>query len=221
MDLADRISGPGQMEKIMSFVSKLTVALAATSLIAVAASTAHATVIIPKPVINIPKPAIHLPAINAKPIVNVAHPTPIVAPKPVANAFTNPYRIVKGYYDKNGQIHVSNNIGPIKPGTVPNHPAPSTPAPAASHPAPAKPAAAPPPAKPKITFTPVEYPAFTVNGAIKGYYVNGKLVMGLTGPSGSSCGIGTGFQIPGSSGISANYSSGAISIPVVKCMLRS
>jgi hypothetical protein len=251
------------MEKTMSQLSKISVALAATSVIVLSASAAHATVNIPRPVINIPRPVVNVP----RPVISVAVPKPAVnyvstpisslakpsmfagKPATVQNTVSN-WRSPTGAGTQNTSmiyqngklvaatsaiakfpattapkpgVPVTNNNGPIKPGTVQiaNHPAPSMPAPAANQPAPAKPAAAPPPAKPKITFTPVEYPAFTVNGAIKGYYVNGKLVMGLTGPSGSSCGIGTGFQIPGSSGVSANYSSGAISIPVVKCMLRS
>ena len=243
----------------MSRFSKLSAALAATSIIVLSASAAHATVNIPKPIINIPKPVISIP----KPVIPVAVPRPPVSfvstisslskpgifagkPATVQNTISNwrggtqstsmiyqngklvgatssIARYPATTAPKPGTVPVaSNNNGPIKPGTVQiaNQPAPSKPAPVASQPAPAKPAAASP-AKPKITFTPVEYPAFTVNGAIKGYYVNGKLVMGLTGPSGSSCGVGTGYQIPGSSGVSPNYSSGAISVPVVKCMLRS
>jgi hypothetical protein len=274
MDLADRIAGPNHMEEIMSHISKLSAALATTSIIVLSASAAYATINVPKPVINIPKPIISIPkpAINIpKPVINVAVPKPAVnfvsapitslsrpsmfagRPATVQNTVSN-WRGPSGagmqmtsMIYQNGKLVAAtssissqpattapkpgtmpvanNNNGPIKPGTVQiaNHPAPATPAPAASQPAPAKPAApaAATPAKPKITFTPAQYPAFTVNGAIKGYYVNGKLVMGLTGPSGTACGVGTAFQIPGSSGVSATYSTGAISIPVVRCMNRS
>ena len=52
----------------MSRFSKLSAALAATSVIVLSASAAHATVNIPKPIINIPKP-----------VINVAVPRPPVS----------------------------------------------------------------------------------------------------------------------------------------------
>jgi len=232
------------MEAIMSRFSKLSAALAATSIIVLSASAAHATVNIPKPTINIPKPVINVavprPQVSfvSTPISSLAKPGMFAGkPATVQNTASNWQGPAGAGTQSTSMIYqngklvgaisaiakypattaprpgtvpvANNNNGPIKPGTVAiaNHPA--------------KPAATPAPAKPKITFTPVEYPAFTVNGAIKGYYVNGKLVMGLTGPSGTACGVGTAFQIPGSSGVSATYSTGAISIPVVRCMNRS
>jgi hypothetical protein len=117
------------------------------------------------------------------------------------------------------------NNHPITPGTVQigNHPATSTPAPAASQPAPAKPAAAPAPAKPKITFTPVEYPAFTDQyGTVKGYYVKGKLVMGLAGPTGGSCSPTIGYQTLGGDGsVSSSPKAGMVSVKAVQCYIKS
>jgi hypothetical protein len=240
------------MEEIMSHVSKLSAALAAASVLVLSASAAHANVNIPKPIINVPRPVVSVavpkPAVTSTPISSSVRPG-MFAGKPAtlqnnvsqwtgpAGAGTQSTTLIY----RNGKV-----VGAIssisrypattapKPGNptatpannhpsttlVASHPAPSTPAPATSHPAPAKPAAAPAPKK--ITFTPVEYPAFTDQyGTVKGYYVNGKLVMGLTGPSGTACSTGLAYQIPGSSAVSNNYSSGAITVHVVNCTIKS
>lgn len=63
----------------MSYVSKFSAVLAATSVLVLSAAAAHATVIVPKPVINIPKPVV-----NIKPVVNVTRPTPVIISTPIA-----------------------------------------------------------------------------------------------------------------------------------------
>jgi len=176
----------------MSFASKLTVALAATSLIAVAASTAHATVIIPKPVINIPKPviniakpALHLPTVNVKPIVNVARPMP-VTPKPV---------VVNGH--------------------------PVTPVPAVHQRHRHHHSPPPPPAKPPVVLAKFEmFAAFTDQyRVVKGYYdKSGQIHSNLKSPSGRSiCTATMGFSVPGSGTVSRSPGAGAIAVPAVMC----
>jgi hypothetical protein len=234
------------MEEIMSHASKLSATLAAASVIVLSASAAHATVNIPKPTINIvvPKPSI---PITSTPISSSVRQGSF-AGKPAtlqntvsqwtgpAGAGTQSTTLIY----RNGKVvgaisSISKYPGttapkpgnptatPVnnQPSTTPVASHPATPAPTqpASHPAAPAPA---PAAKPKITFTPVEYPAFTDQyGTVKGYYVNGKLVTGLMGPSGMLCTAGRAYQIPGSSSVSQNYSSGAISVPVVNCTIKS
>jgi hypothetical protein len=108
---------------------------------------------------------------------------------------------------------------PIVPGTVPVA-KPSAPAPVAAKPPAPAPAAAP--AKPKVTFTPVKYVAFKDQyGAVKGYYKDGKLVMGLTGPSGGNCGLSTAYQVLGSGTLSSTFTPGAILVTTVQCYTKS
>jgi hypothetical protein len=115
------------------------------------------------------------------------------------------------------------SMKPIVPGTVPiaKPPASSTPAPVAAKPAAPAPAAAP--AKPKVTFTPVKYPAFKdQNGTVKGYYVNGKPVMGMTGPSGGNCSVTTAYQVlGGGGGLSATHTPGSTLVTAVQCYTKS
>jgi len=182
----------------MSFVSKLTVALAATSLITLAASAAHATVIIPKPVINIPKPVVHLPTVNVKPIV--ARPTPIVTPKHVPIS------------------HPENKA--VKPITVPvannSHPATKTPVLYSHHKA-----APPPPPAPakKVVLVNMElFPAFTdQNRVVKGYYDRKGGFHDMKSPSGrSTCTPTMGFQAPGGP-VTRTGGPGAVAVPAVMC----
>lgn len=204
---------------------------------------------IPKPVINVPKPTFTVikPTFTSTPISSSVRQGSFGGKPAIlqntASQWTGPagmgsqsttliYRNGKvvGAISSIAKYPATTAPKPGNPATTPvnhqpnttaaNHPAPSAPAPAASQPAPAKPAAAPA-AGPKITFTPVKYVAFTENGSVKGYYVNGKLVMGLTGPTGGNCSIGTAYQVLGSGTVSSNYTSGAISIPVVNCMIKS
>jgi hypothetical protein len=71
MDLADRMAGPYQMEKTMSHLAKLSAALAATSVIVLSATAAHATVNVPKPTININVPR---PTVSVSPISSSVRP---------------------------------------------------------------------------------------------------------------------------------------------------
>jgi hypothetical protein len=257
------------MEETMSHLSKLSAALAATSIVVLSASAAHATVNIPKPVINIPKPVInvprpavnvmvHKPAVTSTPISSSVKPS-IFAGKPAtvqntvsswqgpAGAGTQSTSLIyqngkvvgamsaiaknpATTVPKPGTVPVASNNNPVKPGTVASHPpaapaavqqpaskpaAAAAPAPAAKPPAPA--------AKPKVTFTPVEYPAFTDQyGVVKGYYVNGKIVSCLAGPTGGSCSPTIGYQTPGGGGgISSTPRAGMVTVKAVMCYIKS
>lgn len=243
----------------MSEFSRLSAALAAASVLVLSASAAHATVFVPKPVINIPKPAINVPrpAITTTPISLAVRPGMFAGkPATVQNTVSNWHGPAGAGTQSTSMIYqngklvgaisaiskypattapkptptpapsTSNNNIPIKPGVVvvANHPSTPTPTPAASHPAAAKPAAAPTstPAKPKITFTPVEYLAFTDQyGVTKGYYVNGKLVYGFAGPTGGTCTPTMGFSAPGGGAISRTGGPGQIAVPAVMCYIKS
>jgi len=267
MDLADRMAGPSQMEEIMSQFSRLSAALATTSVIVLSASAADATINIPKPIINVPRPTISvavpkptIPVVST-PISSSVRPSMFAGkPATVQNTVSNwqgpagagtqstsmiyqngklvgaisaisKYPATTAPKPGNPTATPANNH-PITPGTVQigNHPATPAPTQTASHPAaPAPtqtashPAAPAPAAKPKITFTPVEYPAFTDQyGTVKGYYVNGKLVTGLTGPTGGTCSPTIGYQTLGGGGsVSSTPKAGMVSVKAVQCYIKS
>lgn len=133
------------------------------------------------------------------------------------------------------------NQGPPKPGTVPinttgsapaatpaSNPAPAS-APAAqpaAHPAANPPAphanAAPPPTKKPDVWKPVLYPGFTdQNKKPIGYYVDGKLVMGMKSPSGTQCVSTIGFQRLGGGPVSTSGGAGMIQITAVQCYVKA
>lgn len=225
----------------MSYVSKLSAALAATSVLVLSASAAHATINIPKPVINVPRPTIAVavpkPSITSTPISSSVRQG-MFAGKPATlqnnvSQWTGPAGMGSQSTTliyQNGKVvgaisSISKYPGTTapKPGNptatpVSNHPG-TTPAPVASHPA----APAPAPAKPKITYTPVEYPAFTDQyGTVKGYYVKGKLVTGLTGPTGGNCSPTIGYQTLGGDGsVSSSPKAGMVSVKAVQCYIKS
>jgi len=228
------MAGPDQMEEIMSYVSKLSAVLAATSVLVLSASAAHATVVVPKPTINISVPRPSVP-VTSTPISSSGRPG-MFAGKPATlqnnvSQWTGPAGMGSQSTTliyQNGKVvgaisSISKYPGTTapKPGNptatpVSNHPG-TTPAPVASHPA------APAPAKPKITFTPVEYPAFTDQyGTVKGYYVKGKLVTGLTGPTGGNCSPTIGYQTLGGDGsVSSSPKAGMVSVKAVQCYIKS
>jgi hypothetical protein len=222
------------MEEIMSRFSKLSAALAATSALVLSASAANATVAVPKPTINIvvPRPAVpairpnvtstitgsssRLSTFNGKP---ATFQTTLSKWQGPAGAGTQDTVLI---YQNGKVVGAMSSISKYPATTAPKPGNPSTtpaPTPASNHPAP--PAAAPA-AKPKpITFTPVDYPAFTDQyGTVKGYYVNGKMVSGLTGPSGGSCAVVFAYQV-GSGSVSSNYSPGSVQIQAVMCYVKS
>ena len=221
----------------MSHGAKLSAALAAGSVLVLSVSAAHATVSVPRPTINvvIPKPAM---PVASTPISSSVRPgtfagKPATMQNTVSNwqgpagAGTQSTTLIY----RNGKVvdaisSISKYPATTAPkptnGPVASHPATSTPAPAASHPAPTTPAAAPAPAKPKITFSPVEYPAFTDQyGSVKGYYVNGKLVFGFAGPTGGTCVPTMGYQAAGGGAVSANFTPGSAYVKAVQCYIKS
>jgi hypothetical protein len=50
--------------------------------------------------------------------------------------------------------------------------------------------------------------------------MNGRLVTGLTGPTGGSCSSVLAYQAGGGS-VSSNYSSGSVQIHAVQCYIKS
>jgi len=244
----------------MSYVSKLSAALAATSVLVLSASAAHATFNIPKPIITfykvpinvaVPKPSV---PVLSTPVSSSVRPSMFGGkPATVQNTISNWQGPAGAGTQSTSMIYqngkpvgaisaiskfpattapkpttapVASNNGPaIKPGVVQigNHPATSTPAPAASQPAPPKPAAAPAPAKPKITFTPVEYPAFTDQyGTVKGYYVKGKLVMAWPVRPAEAVRQLIGYQTLGGDGsVSSSPKAGMVSVKAVSCYIKS
>lgn len=229
----------------MPYVSRLSAALAATSVLVLSASAGHATINIPKPTINIvvPKPSIPVTSIPISSSVrqgsfagrpatlqnNVSQwtgpagmgsqsTTLIYQNGKIVGAISSISKYPGTTAPKSGNPTAINR--PITPGAVQigNHPATATPAQPASHPAAPTPAA-----KPKITFTPVEYPAFTDQyGTVKGYYVKGKLVTGLTGPTGGNCSPTIGYQTLGGDGsVSSSPKAGMVSVKAVQCYIKS
>jgi hypothetical protein len=229
------MAGPYQMEKTMSHLAKLSAALAATSVIVLSATAAHATVNVPKPTININVPR---PTVSVSPISSSVRPGTFAGkPATLQNTVSN-WQGPAGAGTESTTLIYQNGkvVGAIssiskypattapKPTTttVANQPATSAPPKPASQPVTAKPPAPAPAAKPKITFTPVEYPAFTDQyGTVKGYYVNGKLVYGLAGPTGGTCVPTMGYQAAGGGGVSSNFTHGSVSVHAVQCYIKS
>ncbi|WP_157676293.1 hypothetical protein [Afipia sp. GAS231] len=218
----------------MSDLAKLSAALAATAVIVLSASAAHATVAVsvPKPTININVPK---PTVSVTPISSSVRPGTFAGkPATVQNTVSNWQGPAGAGTQSTSMIYQNGKVvGAIS--SISKYPATSAPGPttntshpatSASHPAnqpqTAKPAPPPAPAKPKITFTPVEYPAFTDQyGTVKGYYVNGKLVYGLAGPTGGTCVPTMGYQAAGGGSVSSNYTHGSVSVHAVQCYIKS
>jgi hypothetical protein len=124
--------------------------------------------------------------------------------------------------------HPSNTPAPAASAAPATHAPAANPAPAHSTnaaPAPAPthnsaPAASTPPKKPDV-WKPVLYPAFTDQyKSPKGYYVDGKLHMGMTGPSGTQCVSTIAFQRLGGGPVSTSGGPGMIQITAVQCYVK-
>lgn len=220
----------------MSRLAKLSAALAATSVIVLTASAAHATVNVPRPVININVPR---PPVSVTPISSSVRPGTFAGKPATLQNTVSSWQGPAGAGTETTTLFYQNGkvVGAIsaiskypattapKPATTTavNHPVTSAPVHPVSQPAAAKPTPSPAPSKPKITFTPVEYPAFTDQyGTVKGYYVNGKLVFGLNGPTGGTCSPTIGYQTLGGNGsVSSSPHTGMVSVKAVMCYIKS
>jgi hypothetical protein len=221
--------GPNQMEEIMSHFSKLSAALATTSALVFSLSAANATVAVPRPTINVvvPKPAV--PGITSTVTGSSSRPSTFNGKPATLQTTLSKWQGPAGAGTQDTVLIYQNGkvVGAMS--SISNYPATTAPKPGNPNATPAptpvsnQPASQPaPPAKPKpITFTPVDYPAFTdQNGRVIGYYVNGKLVTGLNGPTGGTCAPVLAYQA-GNGSVSSNYSSGSVQIHAVQCYVKS
>jgi hypothetical protein len=175
------------METAMSTLSNASIlGLVTGSLLALAGAPALAATPLPKPTLVAIPPAIKMPVLP-KPVAVAS------APK-LAPAAMRPAKPVSMTPPKVGTVQIAG----VKPAPQPVAKPVAAPAPqAASKPVAPKPAPAPQPSAKPVTFTPVLYPVFKDQySAVKGYYKDGKLVMGTAG-----CGAAMASWVPGSSSL--------------------
>lgn len=220
----------------MPRLSKLSAALTTMSVVVLSATATHATVVVPKPTVNIsvPRPAV---PVTSTPISSSVRQGSFAGKPATLQTTVSNWQGPAGAGMQNTTLIYQNGkvVGAISsisqyPGTTAPKPGNPTTTPVSNQPnkpvtapiTPPKPPAPAPAAKPKITYTPVEYPAFTDQyGTVKGYYVNGKLVYGLTGPTGGSCAPTMGYQAAGGGGVSSNHTPGSVYIHAVSCYIKS